>query len=140
MQRSAALRLELVEYIPEELAPHVLYVSQKYKTAAHACCCGCGREVVTPLGPTDWQLTVVKGVATLYPSIGNWNSPCRAHYWIRRGRIEWAPQWSEDQIKQGRLQDKRIKENFYNQTKVRSDQQGTLYVSLWAKIVRWFGG
>ena len=28
--------------------------------------------------------------ALLYPSIGNWQFPCRSHYWIRRNRIIWA--------------------------------------------------
>jgi hypothetical protein len=34
-----------------------LYVSIEFATAAHSCACGCGREVVTPPGPTDWRIT-----------------------------------------------------------------------------------
>jgi len=28
----------------------------EYATAVHKCACGCGKEVVTPLSPTDWKL------------------------------------------------------------------------------------
>lgn len=91
-----------VQYIPEPLEPGVLYVSREYGTASHLCCCGCGEEVVTPLNPTDWSLTVERGGVTLYPSIGNWSFACRSHYWIRHGRVEWAgpmEQWKIDRIR-----------------------------------------
>jgi len=44
-----------VRYIPEELEPGILYTSVDFATVAHACCCGCGEEVVTPLAPTEWR-------------------------------------------------------------------------------------
>ncbi len=50
------LRQEFVDLIPDELAEGTVYVSILYATVVHKCCCGCGNEVVTPLGPTDWQL------------------------------------------------------------------------------------
>jgi hypothetical protein len=49
------------------------------------CCCGCGHEVVTPFSPTDWKLTFDCVSVSLYPSIGNWSPPCRAHYFIECG-------------------------------------------------------
>jgi Family of unknown function (DUF6527) len=55
--RYARLAHEFVDHIPDVLDPGVLYVSMKYATAAHRCCCGCGLEVVTPFTPTDWKLT-----------------------------------------------------------------------------------
>ena len=50
---------EFVDYIPEQLNPGVLYVSMRYATVNHLCCCGCGLEVVTTLSPTDWRLGAV---------------------------------------------------------------------------------
>ena len=76
------LQLNRVQYIPKKLEPGILYFSKKFGTATHMCPCGCDNKVVTPLGPTDWSLTIRKGKPTLYPSIGNWQIPCQSHYWI----------------------------------------------------------
>ena len=57
MTRINSLRHEFVSYIPEALYDGVLYVSIPFATVMHRCCCGCGNEVVTPLDPTDWQMT-----------------------------------------------------------------------------------
>jgi hypothetical protein len=89
------LQLKFVEFIPEELAEGILYISMEYRTATHLCVCGCGNKVVTPLSPTDWQLTFDGKTITLNPSIGNWGFECRSHYWIKRNRIEMAPKWTE---------------------------------------------
>ena len=51
------LRHEFVDYIPEQLDEGVLYVSIRFGTVVHRCACGCGDEVVTPLGPAEWRLT-----------------------------------------------------------------------------------
>lgn len=101
---------QFVEFIPETLKDGVLYVSHKYRTATHRCCCGCGEDVVTPLGPTDWTLQIVGGTATLYPSIGNWSFACRSHYWIRSGKVVWAPSMTKQQIESGRARDQRIRD------------------------------
>lgn len=89
---------KFVEFIPDVLEEGVLYVSLTYGTISHRCCCGCGREVVTPLTLTDWKLIFDGETVSLYPSIGNWNFPCRSHYWIRHNRVEWAEDWSAWQI------------------------------------------
>ena len=51
------LRLEFVDYVPKQLDDGVLYVSIRFGTVVHRCACGCGEEVVTPLGPSEWTLT-----------------------------------------------------------------------------------
>jgi hypothetical protein len=38
-----------VNSISAVLVPGVIYISERYATAVHLCCCGCGYEVVTPL-------------------------------------------------------------------------------------------
>ncbi len=87
--RSETLTPIFVRAIPNQLEEGKVYISIDYRTAPHKCCCGCGREVVTPIGPTDWKLTY-DGTVSLYPSIGNWSYPCRSHYWVQGNRIKWA--------------------------------------------------
>lgn len=91
--------------MPKTLEPGVLYVSEEFKTAAHLCACGCGEKVRTPLGVAAWTLTETLRGPSLRPSIGNWQQPCRSHYWIRQGEIIWAEDWSDEQIEFGRKQE-----------------------------------
>lgn len=108
--RRNALRPQFVEFIPEQLEDGILYASQRYRTATHLCCCGCGSEVVTPLGPADWTMEVVNGAVTLRPSIGNWSLPCRSHYLIRKGRVIWALDMARAEIHRGRRRDQRLRD------------------------------
>jgi hypothetical protein len=96
------LAYEFVDYIPEDIKERTLYVSLKYATVVHKCCCGCGREVVTPLSPTAWRVTFDGVSISLHPSIGSWSLPCQSHYWIERNVVRWAPPWSKAQIEAGR--------------------------------------
>jgi hypothetical protein len=96
------IKLERVQYVPKELSPGILYVSEKYSVAAHLCACGCGNKVVTPLGPAEWSFTEKTGQASLWPSVGNWQLPCRSHYVIGNGHIHWAGAWSDAQVAAGR--------------------------------------
>ena len=115
MTRIRTIRAEYVDAIPGEIDDGVLYVSTAYGTVVHRCCCGCGQEVVTPLGPTDWSVTVDGGAVSVYPSIGNWSFPCKAHYWINHGQVRWAEQWSESQIMYGRQRDRIAKQKQYGE-------------------------
>ncbi|MFF3182068.1 DUF6527 family protein [Rhodococcus pyridinivorans] len=78
------------DYIPADLKEGVLYVSMPYATAVHLCACGCGAKTVTPLAPSGWTLTF-DGTATLRPSIGNGQFPCRSHYLITGDAVTWLP-------------------------------------------------
>ena len=109
MSRATKLTHEFVEFIPTDLRDGVLYVSVAYATATHRCCCGCGREVVTPLTPTDWKLIFDGETISLDPSIGNWSFPCQSHYWIRREKVQWAPSWSREEVDVGRARDRAAK-------------------------------
>jgi Family of unknown function (DUF6527) len=108
--RQVVLRLQSVEFIPEQLEDGVLYVSRRYRIATHRCCCGCGSEVVTPLGPAYWTCEVANGAVSLRPSIGNWSLPCRSHYLIRQGKVIWARDMSYDEIEWGRRRDQRLRD------------------------------
>jgi hypothetical protein len=111
--RHTRLDHRFVEYIPETIEPGVLYISITYATAVHKCCCGCGLDVVTPLTPTDWQMTFDGATVSLSPSIGNWDFPCRSHYIIDRARVVIAPPWSDRQVAAERHRDHRAKTEFY---------------------------
>ena len=73
------LALRHVQYVPKQLEPGILYVSKEFAVAAHLCACGCGNKVSVPLDPAEWTLSERDGSATLHPSIGNWQLPCRSH-------------------------------------------------------------
>lgn len=87
-----------VDSFPDRLEPGTVYISIPYAIVTHLCCCGCGSEAVTPLGPTEWKLTFDGESVSLHPSIGNWSFPCRSHYWIRNNTVEWAPRWSHGKV------------------------------------------
>ena len=96
-----------VETVPEELEDGVLYLSIRYNTAAHLCACGCGMKVVTPLHPTAWEMHWDGRTVSLSPSIGNWQFPCRSHYFIRRNRIVKARGLAGWKIERDRERDRR---------------------------------
>jgi hypothetical protein len=96
--RMSSLKPIFVDHIPEQLADGTLYIAIQFGSILHRCCCGCGFEVVTPLSPTQWRMIYDGQTVSLEPSIGNWNFPCRSHYWIRRNQIQWARAWSQQEI------------------------------------------
>jgi hypothetical protein len=111
--RHTVLEHRFVEHFPESLEPGILYVSLEFGSVAHSCCCGCGEEVVTPLTPTDWNITYDGETITLRPSVGSWTLPCRSHYVIRRGRVIEAPPWTDVEIGAERRRDRRAKASYF---------------------------
>jgi hypothetical protein len=114
MKSSKALAHEFVEFIPDAIAEGKIYVSIAFATAVHKCACGCGKEVVTPLSPTDWKLIFDGKTVSLEPSIGNWGFPCRSHYWDRNNRALWAEDWSRARVDAKRAHDRRAKDEYYS--------------------------
>lgn len=108
-------RLERVHYMPKQLEQAILYVSEEFETAAHLCACGCGVKVRTPLGPTEWTVRETEAGPTLRPSVGNWQQRCRSHYLITKGSVEWAGQWSEDQVLAGRAAEQSRREAYFEE-------------------------
>lgn len=107
------LTAQFVEFIPDRLEDGVLYVSMEHAVVSHNCACGCGRETVTPLSPTDWQLYFNGKAVTLTPSIGNWSFQCRSHYLIQDGSIRWASDMSTAAINHGRSMSREAKRRQY---------------------------
>lgn len=147
MKGEIKLTHEFVEYIPNDLKDGTIYVSVVYATVAHKCCCGCGREVVTPLSPTDWKLTFDGESVSLDPSIGNWNFACQSHYWIKRNRVKWAPRLSQEEINTGRTYNILAKKRYYDTSKIPTTHKTTEGVAepresksklgLWQKLKKW---
>ena len=128
MPKISSIKLKDVEFMPATLEPGVLYVSTRFKTAAHLCACGCGTKVVTSLKPGGWSLTRTRGgVASLEPSVGNFNLPCQSHYWIRGGKITWDRPWTPEQIATGRSHDHALREAHFAQHQF----------NWWRRLSRW---
>ena len=113
MKPEIELAFEFVEFIPDDLQERTLYISIPYCTAVHKCFCGCGREVVTPLSPTAWQLIFDGKTVSLYPSIGSWSLPCQSHYFITKNRVVWEPKWKDQRIAKGREREASARERYY---------------------------
>jgi len=107
MTRITVIRPQFVEFVPDRLEAGVLYISRRYATAAHLCCCGCGSEVVTPLNPAKWRLAESNGRVSLSPSVGNWSQPCQSHYWITGNQVKWAGAMPAEMIAAVKWRDRR---------------------------------
>ena len=108
---------KFVNEIPDILEPSVLYISIQYRTASHACFCGCGLRVVTPIRPTRWQLFYDGDSVSLTPSIGNWSLPCQSHYWVRNNQVYRAKKWNAQQIAKARSEQKNRIDEYYSENK-----------------------
>lgn len=138
MSRIERLEPVFVEFMPRELEPGKLYVSMIYTTTAHLCASGCGNKVVLPLSPAQWQLYFDGESISLSPSVGNWDLPCQAHYWIRKNKIQWAAQWDKKRIEAGRRSDARDIDDLYEDRASDSTAEPTGMPrrrSIWERLV-----
>jgi hypothetical protein len=118
-----------VEFMPKQLEPGILYVSETYGTAAHLCACGCGEKIRTPLGPTEWAVRHDSAGPSLWPSVGNWQKACRSHYIIENGQIIWCGAWTPEQVAAGRFHEEARRRAHYDALYAR--------VSIWTRIASW---
>lgn len=89
-------RAQFVEDLPDRLVKHrVYFVGEKEEAwqAALLCPCDCDALIQLSLVERDnpsWRATIDRrGLVTLHPSI--WRTKgCRAHFFVRHGRIAWA--------------------------------------------------
>ena len=116
---------KFVEEIPDDLDAGILYVSMRFGTVVHKCACGCGEEVVTPLGPAEWQLTYDGRTVSLAPSIGNWSFACRSHYWIEGGNVRWARGFSGAEVARVRQKARDAARKLLLGGKRRTDRHGS---------------
>jgi hypothetical protein len=128
--------MQRMHYMPKELKPGILYVSQEFDIAMHLCACGCGSRVKTPLGPTEWSVEEAGGGPSLRPSIGNWQQACQSHYWIDRGEVKWAARWTPEEITSGRHHEENRRHAYY---KTLDRQRAGMLQRLWYWLQGLFG-
>lgn len=88
--------IQVVHRVPEELTYGCLYVCFDCNVTVHLCACGCGEKVVLPIDPDFWSVRYDGENISLTPSVGNFQFPCKSHYWIRDNAIIWV----DDSIKE----------------------------------------
>jgi hypothetical protein len=133
-QRHIHLRHAYVEFIPETLEPGYLYISRRFNTVSHLCCCGCKSRVVTPLNPSKWQLIDHGKSVSLYPSIGNGSFPCKSHYFINHSNVRWVNEMSTSQIQAAQRRD--FEDAYAYSTHARKG----LFSRLGEMFSKWLGG
>lgn len=135
MEKLNRIELKRVEYVPRTLEPGFLYVAEEFDAAVHLCACGCMKKVSTPLGPTEWTVEETSEGPSVRPSVGNWQLPCKSHYWIDRGRIHWSEAWTEEQILSGRRAEEERRQAYYEARR----SKPRWFVRVWHWIMRLFG-
>ncbi len=137
--KQAALTHEFVEYIPDVLHDGTLYISIRFATALHKCCCGCGNEVVTPISPRDWKLIFDGETVSLDPSIGNWSFPCQSHYWIRRNKVVLARRWTKHEIEAARADERSAYSEHIGEERKRPTEKlrGQRHKDFWQALTPW---
>jgi hypothetical protein len=85
-----------VDQIPRELEPGIVYHSEEFELAALLCACGC-RHRITLLVPDGHQVWDRNGLATINPSVGVLDAPCKSHFFVTSGAVEWLPAFSDHQ-------------------------------------------
>ena len=86
---------QAVERIPKQLEPETVYHSEEFELAGLLCACGCGHRI-TLLVPDSHQVYCEGGLATIRPSIAVCDGPCKSHYFISAGQVEWLEAYSTD--------------------------------------------
>lgn len=82
--------LSVVRRVPEQLEYGILYACFECNVVVHLCACGCGEKVVLPISPSCWSIEYDGESVSMKPSIGNFQTPCRSHYWINRNKVIWV--------------------------------------------------
>ncbi len=143
MNRVVRIAPKFVDIIPEQLEEGILYVSRRYATASHLCCCGCGLEVVTPINPAKWRLVERADTVSLWPSIGNWSFPCQSHYYIERNGVRWAGSFSPKMIAAVKARDRLDVLNRgerVSKIKLTARYAGQLWSAATDRLRRWLRG
>ncbi len=117
--RTSNITPKFTDRIPQTLDEGILYISERFSTSAHNCCCGCGYKVVLPLKDGKWSLRKNGARVSLSPSVGNWSLPCQSHYWITNNKVLWSGQFTESQIRRNRAQDKKASELAHTERRAR---------------------
>lgn len=91
---ASVYRIVESETLPLQVAPFEFHYSRRFEMAAVACACGCGHRVMLNL-LDQHQLIIERGLPTVTPSILVADAPCLSHFYIQKGQVQWAAQWSK---------------------------------------------
>ena len=125
------LKPSFVEFVPDHLEEGVLYISERFRTCSHNCCCGCGEEVVLPLSPAEWRLSRDGAAVSLWPSVGNWDYACESHYVVRRNQVLWAGSMTAHQIKRVKQRDQVALRSHVDSTNAARDREQLTAAKTW---------
>lgn len=78
------------------MEPGVVFHSEEFELAGLLCACGCGHRI-TLLVPDSHEIIDQAGWATVRPSIGVFDAPCKSHFFIHNGNVAWMPAFSGSQ-------------------------------------------
>jgi len=87
---------QAVERIPKLLSDGVVYHNEEFQLAALRCACGCGHRI-TLLVPDSHQVSSEGGLATIRPSIAVCDAPCKSHYFVTAGKVQFLPAFTRAQ-------------------------------------------
>jgi hypothetical protein len=118
---------QAVERIPKILSDGVVYHNEEFQLAALLCACGCGHRV-TLLVPDSHQVSSEGGLATIRPSIAVCDAPCKSHYFVTAGRVEWLAAFT--QVQASNVMRSQIARN------ASRDRRSTWIESWWAALKR----
>lgn len=94
---SGIYRIIESERLPATVGPFEFHYSRRFDMAALACACGCGHRVMLNL-LDQHHLDIEDGLPTVKPSILVSDAPCLSHFFICRGLVQWAEQWSQETV------------------------------------------
>ncbi len=112
VNRTITWQLIWVEDMPETIEAGKVYISTKHRLTEHLCACGCGTEVSLPLGRSEWKIEYDGETVSIWPSVGNWQLPCRSHYIIQKNKTRWCRRWSQEEILAGRSRYRKEKQQY----------------------------
>jgi hypothetical protein len=119
-----------VERIPKDLKEGVVYHNKEFELGAMLCACGCGHRVDL-LVPDSHQISSQDGLATIRPSIAVCDAPCKSHYIITAGRVEWLAPFSPAHAKA-------VMSDQIARHVSRDSRRRSWIDRLWMAVVRWF--
>lgn len=92
-------RYLLVDRIPKQLQSDIVYHTEEFEIAEMLCACGCGHRI-TLLVPDGHQVWGEAGYATIRPSVGVLDAPCKSHFFVSAGNVKWLPAFSSARANQ----------------------------------------
>lgn len=98
--RDEAIKLYRIiesERLPAIVGAQEFHYSRRFQMAALACPCGCGHRIMLNL-LDQHSLKIEGGRPTVHPSILVADAPCLSHFWLRRGSVSYAQQWSQAEV------------------------------------------